>query len=126
MRNKALGEAADFVIAIGYQSRDQGTEAVHHFVLKLNKAYPGNGLYIIPGCTFLFLFCASKKEKKEPPSHTQPKNKKSLPRRKVTLFSCLVALFIELLSIPHRCKQPARWYPMLPHVHSTSFRFPNL
>jgi len=31
----------------------------------LTGVLPGNGLFIIAGCTFLFLFCASKKEKEE-------------------------------------------------------------
>ena len=31
----------------------------------LTGVIPGNGLFIIAGCTFLFLFCASKKEKEK-------------------------------------------------------------
>lgn len=44
---------------------NQGSEALHHFAPKLIEAIPGNGLFIIAGCTFLFLFCASKKEKEK-------------------------------------------------------------
>ena len=43
----------------------QGTEALHYFIQQPTGVIPGNGLFIIAGCTFLFLFCASKKEKEK-------------------------------------------------------------
>ena len=49
----------------GASGGHQGTEALQHFAQKLTGVLPGNGLYIIAGCTFLFLFCASKKEKRK-------------------------------------------------------------
>ena len=45
--------------------RHQGTEALQHFAQKLTGVLPGNGLFIIAGCTFFFFFVQAKKIKEK-------------------------------------------------------------
>ncbi len=41
----------------------QGTEDLYHFAQKTAGVLPGNGLFIIAGGTFLFLFLQAKKKR---------------------------------------------------------------
>ena len=45
--------------------RHQGTGAFYHFAPKPTGVPPGNGLFIIAGFTFLFLFVQAKKKERK-------------------------------------------------------------